>query len=181
MTLQKFGNWKALEPYLSCSLPELPDKMQTKGIPRKLRNTDSGRRAWWTLGDWDALTREDRSGVLNALREMRGWKKWHPVVTIFTRLYSRDADYFAKLAIAFAETESTASAMSLRTVKQNLLAYRWSLTGSKFPGQPRHTSDEIKKIVAPEKAIKKREWRKMLRELHVPHLPAKRGPHAEKK
>lgn len=165
-----------LGPYLSSSLPELPKKIRTKGIPRKLRNTDSGIHAWWTLSDWDALAQEDQSEVLKTLFEMPGWEKWQPVVKIIARLRSRDADYFSKLGIAFAETESGATYMSLRTVKQNLLAYRWSLTGSKSPGRPRHTPEEIKKIVAPQKAMTMAVFRNMLRELHVPHLLGKRGP-----
>jgi hypothetical protein len=159
----------------SCFLPELPKKIRTKGIPRKIRSSDSGISAWQTLKEWDALTREDRSKVLDALFEMPGWEKWHPVVTMIRRLHSRDADYFSKLGIALAETESGASDLSLRTVKQNLLVYRWSLTRSKTPGRPRHTPEEIKEIVAPQKAITKAVFRNMLHELRIPHLPAARG------
>jgi hypothetical protein len=167
---------RLLAPYFFRILPDLPDKIRLKVLPRKLRSRGiSGKWAWRTLESWDALSRDERSEVWSTLSKMPEWRKWYPMLELATSMVSRDVEYFHCLSIAFAESEQHANAMSLRPVKERLLKYRWSLECSKTPGQPRHTPKQIKQIVAPNSAVTDQAFLNLLNEFRVPHLTTRRA------
>jgi hypothetical protein len=166
---------RLLSPYFLRYLPDLPDSIRSKALPRKLRSRGiSGRAAWQTLYEWDALSEDEKAQVWETLSKMPGWRKWLPMLHIATAMRHRDAEFFDSLGIAFAESEEHANAMSLRPVKARLLEYRWSLECSRTPGQPRHTPKQIKQIVAPKSSVTDQAFLNLLNQFRIPHLTTRK-------
>ena len=164
-----------LAPYFLRHLPDLPNRIRLKALPRKLRSRGiSGRAAWQTLYEWDARSKDEKAQVWETLSKMPGWRKWRPMLRIVTAMRDRDAEFFHSLGIAFAESEEHANAMSLRPVKARLLEYRWSLECSKTPGQPRHTPKQIKQIVAPKSSVTDQAFLNLINQFRIPHLTTRK-------
>ncbi len=166
---------RLLAPYFRRYLPDLPDKIRLKVLPRKLRSCGvSGLAAWRTLKQWDALRDDEKFDICRTLMEMPGWQKWHAVLNLAKAMRDRDDEFFSSLGLAITESEPYANAMSLRPVKERLLEYRWSLEGSKTPGLPRHTAKQIKQIVAPNSSVTDQAFLNLLNQFCIPHLTTRK-------
>jgi hypothetical protein len=142
-----------------------------KTVPPRLRN-EKGRAVLRTLSDWRRASEHEKRNLEERVRRSRDDASW-ALREILRRFALKDGEYFFKLFIAFEEERP--SSTSFQKLKEELIAYRFSLNWSRTPGEPRHTIAEIKQIVAPGSSITTAVFRNMVRKFEVPHLTEKRG------
>ena len=139
-----------------------------KTIPQKLRN-DKGRAIWEILAIWRQASEDEKRNLSRRLERSRDDVSY-VLLRVLDHFRRGDVEFFSKLGIAFEEERC-----AFQELKEELIAYRFSLNFSLTPGQPRHTIAEIKQIVAPKIGVKNLAvFRNMIREFAIPHLPDKR-------
>jgi len=146
---------------------ERQNKLWGRPIPRRLRNSDHGCKAWFTISSLNELTDSQKKHLLESVRRLR---KGSDAAELIKMVFDGNA---SDIAIAVADWKQYAR--SREKLRHEILVYRGGLQWLKPPGQAMHTAEEIKEIVAPESSVTIPVLRNMLRELDTPFLQRKRG------
>jgi len=173
---EREGDFQLADKLYREAAVEFPkDHEWNKTVPRRLRSA-TGLAAWGTALSWRTASESEKRHLAKRVGKSRDFAS-DALFEILRHLKRENVEFFSKLGIAFYEigrsfTEGT---------KERLLWYRglrlYHVNLNRATrGQPRHTIVEIQQIVDPYRRITPKTFGNMVRELKVPHLPAKPGP-----